>query len=132
MPREVPTLPPMPRRSTAKPRVREEDPVRALRREHDALDTLFEVWRTVDGERGTVLVHSHELTPDEVAALSPEQRAAYEADETRWGGVFDEIERIAAAEETASRRDGETAVHNGEPDSRTLLECQSEAAAAAE
>lgn len=97
-----------------------------------AQDRQFEVPRFVDGERVTVLVGSHELTEEDVAGLSHEERAAYEAEEARWQGVAAECERleresraddVTGADDPAAWKDGEAATLNGEPLPETEAEC---------
>ena len=56
----------------------------------------FEVPRWIDGEPVTVCVGCHELTKDDVAALSSIERGIYHRERARWAKVEAECERLAA------------------------------------
>jgi len=97
-----------------------------------AADYLFEVPRWDGCEPVTVLVGQHELTAHDVADLSATERSIYDYERARWAGVEAGCEWLAreadladmtGADDPAAWRNGEAAVHNGEPDASTVREC---------
>ena len=65
-------------------------------------EPLFHVWRLVDGEWTQGTAFADELTPDEIEALSAEERAVA----VEWR---DRIEAVA------NEHDPEFAIHNADP-----------------
>ena len=95
-----------------------------------AKDHLFEVSVVVDGEPVTQLVGHHELTVDDVAGLSREERRIYDRECARWAGVEAACEWLAReallddVDASGADRDGETCVHGQAPDESTERECE--------
>lgn len=93
-------------------------------------DYQFEVARWRDGEPVTELVGCHELTADDVADLSPTERAIYDRERARWAGVEAACEWLARealldeVDASGAYRDGETCVHGQESDESTERECE--------
>ena len=78
-------------------------------------EPLLHVWRFLDGEWTQGMAFADELTPDEVAALSADERAVA----LEWR---DRIEAVA------NEHDPEFATLNAEPCMETMLECRGDAA----
>lgn len=78
-------------------------------------EPMFHVWRRVDGEWLAGTAFADELTPDEVGALSADERSVA----VTWR---DRIEAMA------NDRDPENAIHNAEPRDETMVECRGDAA----
>ena len=78
-------------------------------------EPLFHVWRLVDGEWTQGTAFADELTPDEIEALSAEERAVA----VEWR---DRIEAVA------DEHDPDFATLNAEPRVETMMECRGDAA----